>query len=28
MRDEVSKDGRWRATLLYSRLATDPPARR
>jgi len=28
LRDEVSKNGRWRATLLYSRLATDPPPRR
>ena len=25
MRDEVRKDGRWRATLLFSRLASDPP---
>lgn len=28
LRDEVQKDGRWRATLLYSRLSTDPPVRR
>ncbi|HKN06118.1 MAG TPA: GNAT family N-acetyltransferase [Thermoplasmata archaeon] len=28
LRDEVRKNGRWRATLLYSRLASDPPARR
>jgi [ribosomal protein S5]-alanine N-acetyltransferase len=28
LRDEVQKDGRWRATLLYSRLSTDPPVHR
>jgi len=25
LRDEVQKDGRWQSTLLFSRLATDPP---
>lgn len=28
LRDEVPKDGRWRATLLFARIATDPPVRR
>ena len=28
LRDEVRKDGRWRSTLLYSRLASDPAPRR
>lgn len=27
LRDEVQKDGRWRATLLFSRLSTDPSPR-
>lgn len=27
LRDEIRKDGRWRSSLLYSRLATDPPHR-
>lgn len=25
LRDEAQKDGRWRATLLFARLASDPP---
>lgn len=25
LRDEARKDGRWRATLLFARLASDPP---
>lgn len=28
LRDEVRKDGEWRASLLYSRLANDPPVRK
>lgn len=28
LRDEVQKDGRWRATLLFARVATDPVPRR
>jgi RimJ/RimL family protein N-acetyltransferase len=28
LRDEVQKDGRWHSTLLFSRLATDPPVSR
>ncbi|MGD0588318.1 MAG: GNAT family protein [Thermoplasmata archaeon] len=28
LRDEVRKNGRWRSTLLYARLASDPPIRR
>jgi len=28
LRDEVLKDGRWRATLLYARIASDPPPAR
>jgi len=28
IRDEVRKDGRWQTTLLFSRLAGDPPAAR
>ncbi|HEY1197556.1 MAG TPA: GNAT family N-acetyltransferase [Thermoplasmata archaeon] len=28
LRDEVQKDGHWRATLLFARLETDPPPRR
>jgi len=28
LRGEVQKDGRWRSTLLYSRLSSDPPVRR
>jgi len=27
LRDEVPKDGRWQATLLFARLASDPPVR-
>jgi RimJ/RimL family protein N-acetyltransferase len=27
IRDEARKDGRWYSTLLFSRLATDPPRR-
>jgi len=28
LRDEVQKDGKWISTLLFARLATDPPIRR
>jgi len=28
LRDEARKDGRWRSTLLFARLASDPPPRR
>ena len=28
LRDEIQKDGRWRATLLFARVASDRPSRR
>jgi ribosomal-protein-alanine N-acetyltransferase len=28
LRDEARKDGRWRSTLLFARIASDPPPRR